>query len=522
LPTLVTPLNQCPHPPGNEKDAVERAYRAAYRPPDRDGQASVLLVAQKSHPFKHTRYCWDTGGETCICDAREEDDGRATAASATTDNQLLDFDQTDFLIDFDDDDSATLPTTDLEHPCATASPSTATESSSSSTSSRLSSPQVDLQSYIFGDISPALTSAYPPPISPHDTTTFDTLCDFDFDINSLLSDNSPAVSQLSEEELYELYTHTATPTTSTNTSPSTVIVNQSSPLVVGCDSYTLFGDELGVVYHSDNTFATTSNTNTLATQESSSKETTMATATTTTATYNNHPFVGGISTFNRKDMDMFNNDFELFGHEHNTPRHQPSQQTSHHRGTHVVGRMLVSPAMSNMSDDFGSVVGGASAPSLTAGVNTSSSSPVTAFSRPMKRKATDTPTTNPLPTPPPSKPFRTPKTPAMSYTSTSTSTASAQTPLTQPASPTQILEEAAGDTVAVKRARNTLAARRYRQKRVERLEELEALLVEAERERERYKEEAMNWRMECEKWRGRYEGVVMGGGGSGNSGTGQK
>ncbi|KAI5797512.1 hypothetical protein DFH27DRAFT_562642 [Peziza echinospora] len=508
----------------------------------------MLLVAPKGHPFKHTRYCWDTGGETCTCDAREEeDDGRATAASATTDNQILDFDQTDFLIDFDDDDSATLPTIDLEHPCATASPSIATNSSSSSC---LSSPEVDLQSYIFGGISPAPTSAYPPPISPHDTTTFDTLCDFDFDINSLLSDNSPAVSQLSEEELYELYTHTATPTTSTTTSPSTVIVNQSSPLVVGCDSYTLFGGELGVAYHStDTTFATTSNTNTLATQESSSKETTtMATATTTTATYNNHPFVGGISTFNRKDMDMFNNgkplyrhdayalhkgftyshdlqpftDFELYGHEHNTPRHQQSQQTSHHRGSHVVGRMLVSPAMSNMSDDFGSVVSGASASSITVGVNTSSSSPVTAFSRPMKRKATDTPSTNPLPTPPPSKPFRTPQTPAMSYTSTSTSTASAQTPLTRPASPTQILEEAAGDTVAVKRARNTLAARRYRQKRVERLEELEALLVEAERERERYKEEAMNWRMECEKWRGRYEGVVMGGGGSGNPGAGQK
>ena len=66
------------------------------------------------------------------------------------------------------------------------------------------------------------------------------------------------------------------------------------------------------------------------------------------------------------------------------------------------------------------------------------------------------------------------------------------------------------DATAVKRARNTLAARRYRQKRVERLEELELLLEEAEREKERWKEEALRWRMESEKWRGRYEGVVLG------------
>lgn len=66
------------------------------------------------------------------------------------------------------------------------------------------------------------------------------------------------------------------------------------------------------------------------------------------------------------------------------------------------------------------------------------------------------------------------------------------------------------DAAAVKRARNTLAARRYRQKRVERLEELEVLLEEAEREKERWKEEAVSWRMESEKWRGRYEGMVLG------------
>lgn len=72
--------------------------------------------------------------------------------------------------------------------------------------------------------------------------------------------------------------------------------------------------------------------------------------------------------------------------------------------------------------------------------------------------------------------------------------------------------------MAIKRARNTLAARRYRQKRVEKLEELEGLLAEAEKEKERCKEEAVRWRMEAEKWRGRYEGVVVGGGGGGQSG----
>ena len=75
--------------------------------------------------------------------------------------------------------------------------------------------------------------------------------------------------------------------------------------------------------------------------------------------------------------------------------------------------------------------------------------------------------------------------------------------------------------MAIKRARNTLAARRYRQKRVERLEELEGLLAEAEREKERCREEAVRWRMEAEKWKGRYEGVVVGGGGqSGRAGDG--
>lgn len=48
---------------------------------------------------------------------------------------------------------------------------------------------------------------------------------------------------------------------------------------------------------------------------------------------------------------------------------------------------------------------------------------------------------------------------------------------------------------------------------MERLEELEGLLVEAEREKERAREEAVRWRMESEKWKGRYEGLVAGGAG---------
>ncbi len=58
-----------------------------------------------------------------------------------------------------------------------------------------------------------------------------------------------------------------------------------------------------------------------------------------------------------------------------------------------------------------------------------------------------------------------------------------------------------GDAAAVKRARNTLAARRYRQKKVDRMQELEEELEETETERDEWKAKAEAWKMEAEKWR---------------------
>ncbi|KAL7275550.1 hypothetical protein RUND412_001509 [Rhizina undulata] len=63
------------------------------------------------------------------------------------------------------------------------------------------------------------------------------------------------------------------------------------------------------------------------------------------------------------------------------------------------------------------------------------------------------------------------------------------------------------DEEAVKRARNTLAARRYRQKKVERMDELEGLLDTAEAERDTWREKALRMEMEAEKWRLLYEAV---------------
>jgi len=58
-----------------------------------------------------------------------------------------------------------------------------------------------------------------------------------------------------------------------------------------------------------------------------------------------------------------------------------------------------------------------------------------------------------------------------------------------------------GDAAAVKRARNTLAARRYRQKKMDRMQELEEELEETETERDEWKAKAEAWKMEAEKWR---------------------
>jgi len=68
----------------------------------------------------------------------------------------------------------------------------------------------------------------------------------------------------------------------------------------------------------------------------------------------------------------------------------------------------------------------------------------------------------------------------------------------------------------VKRARNTLAARRYRAKKVERMEQLEEQLAEMEAEKDRWRNEAMQARLEAEKWKGMWVGANCNMGGNGN------
>lgn len=57
------------------------------------------------------------------------------------------------------------------------------------------------------------------------------------------------------------------------------------------------------------------------------------------------------------------------------------------------------------------------------------------------------------------------------------------------------------DPSSVKRKRNTAAARRYRQKKMDRMNELEIELEEMRAEKERWREEAMRKGLEAEKWR---------------------
>ncbi|KAI5777081.1 hypothetical protein EDC01DRAFT_732748 [Geopyxis carbonaria] len=57
------------------------------------------------------------------------------------------------------------------------------------------------------------------------------------------------------------------------------------------------------------------------------------------------------------------------------------------------------------------------------------------------------------------------------------------------------------DPVSVKRKRNTVAARRYRQKKMDRMNELELELEEMRAEKERWREEAMRKGLEAEKWK---------------------
>ncbi|RPA85331.1 hypothetical protein BJ508DRAFT_412116 [Ascobolus immersus RN42] len=68
----------------------------------------------------------------------------------------------------------------------------------------------------------------------------------------------------------------------------------------------------------------------------------------------------------------------------------------------------------------------------------------------------------------------------------------------------------------VKRARNTLAARRYRAKKVEKMEQLEEQLAEMERDRDRWKAAFHKAECEAEKWKGMWLGATGNMGGNGN------
>ncbi|KLJ13620.1 hypothetical protein EMPG_11456 [Blastomyces silverae] len=89
--------------------------------------------------------------------------------------------------------------------------------------------------------------------------------------------------------------------------------------------------------------------------------------------------------------------------------------------------------------------------------------------------------------------------PAPSITNTQHSTpSSTQTPL----SPTTVTKEAPTDRVADKRRRNTLAARRFRQKQQDRVAELERALESVCRERDELKMQAARWEGEVVALRG--------------------
>jgi len=221
-------------------------------------------------------------------------------------------------------------------------------------------------------------------------------------------------------------------------------------------------------------------------------------------------------------------DFELYAPDHapdqvlipssSTPHHREQQNHPRVANTTSSTRTLFSPALS-VGDKSPSL-------NLTSGTTQSNSSSIS------RKRAS--PSEDHLPSPPPSTKTRKVATPASAVNSTLFSASStpqltlfsAPTPRSQRSQSPSLVLVTTDDTIAIKRARNTLAARRYRQKRIERLEELEALLTEADKEKERWRQEAMSWRMESEKWKGRYEGAVVGGGGSvtgtNNNPTGQQ
>lgn len=209
---------------------------------------------------------------------------------------------------------------------------------------------------------------------------------------------------------------------------------------------------------------------------------------------------------------MYHNflDFELY------PPEQvliPSSSTHHEQQNH----QRVANTTSSTHTLFSPVLSvGDQSPSLNLTSRTSQSNPSSIL------RKRGSPSDDHLPSPPPSTKTRKVSTPASvvnptPFSASSTpqlTSVSAPAPRSQRSQSPSLVLATTEDTIAIKRARNTLAARRYRQKRIERLEELEALLTEADKEKERWRQEAISWRMESEKWKGRYEGAVVGGGGS--------
>lgn len=60
----------------------------------------------------------------------------------------------------------------------------------------------------------------------------------------------------------------------------------------------------------------------------------------------------------------------------------------------------------------------------------------------------------------------------------------------------------------MKRKRNTAAARRYRQKKQDRMAELEEKLEDMTAEKDKHKEESMHWKMEAQKYKEMFEMVM--------------
>jgi len=102
--------------------------------------------------------------------------------------------------------------------------------------------------------------------------------------------------------------------------------------------------------------------------------------------------------------------------------------------------------------------------------------------------------TPPLDTqPPPSNPLK------RKFPSISTDLGDIDSPRAKDLPPIQITET--DDERDIKRKRNTAAARRYRKKKQDRMEELEGEIKELKRGKEELRQEALRWKMESEKWK---------------------